>query len=78
MRWSKPTSVLGMALIVTGAVGVAVLMNMDSTHCEFASEVFAQLRLCGSEYANDIRQARVVPVAVFVGLFGAGLLLLTR
>ena len=62
------TRVAGIVLVVSGAVGVLVLLAG-------ASEVCAQLRSCGSEYATQVKQLRVVPVAAFVGLFGAGLLL---
>jgi len=75
---AKPTRILGLLMIVVGAIGIIVLMNAGDLHCNFASEVFAQLRLCGSEYATEVREIRVVPAAVFVGLIGAGLLLVTR
>jgi len=75
---TKPTRILGLLMIVVGVIGIIVLMNAGDLNCNFASEVFAQLRLCGSEYATEVREMRVVPVAIFVGFVGAGLLLVTR
>ncbi len=74
----KPTRVMGIVLMAAGALGVVLLMSDGDTHCTFLTEVFAQLRLCGSEYATEVRQLRVLPVAFFVGLFGIGVLLTSR
>ena len=64
--------------MVVGGAGVVILMGGGDTHCNFVTEVFAQMKLCGSDYATDVKQLRVVPVAFFVGLFGVGLLLASR
>ena len=73
-----PTRIAGLTLMALGAVGIVVLTAGGDTHCQYMTEVFAQLRLCGNEYATDVKQLRVVPVALFVSLFGAGLLIFTR
>ena len=74
----KPSTVVGIMQMIVVVVVVVLLMSGGDTHCTFATEVFSQLRLCGSEYATGVRQLRVLPVAFFVGLFGAGVLLVSR
>ena len=75
---SRASRIAGVVLIAVGAAGTLLLTAGGDTHCTFATEVFAQLQLCGSEYATEVRQLRVVPVAFFVGLVGGGVLLVSR